>query len=577
MLVLGISFGSHDSAAALVQDGTVVAAAEEERFTREKHTKAFPGHAIQACLDVAGATHKDVEAVALFVDPRLQAALPLVNLRHCFPEGIALIPHALKWLRKRRQTARLASQRLRQAGMSDLLYVRHHLAHAASAFLASPFDCATVVVIDGRGEYETASIFRGEGSTLKKLHSVHYPHSIGYLYSAATRYLGFVPQSDEYKVMGLAAYGADTFVSHAEQLAWCDRQTGQIRLNLEFFDHQRCGGLARRHFTRRFSDLFGPPRDPDAPLTQRHADVARAIQRLTEGLVCAYVQYAMSAAHSADVCLAGGVALNCVANAAVVDRLQVRNMFVPPAANDPGAAIGAALATASRLHDHETCPRAFMSDARLGPDITDSDVNAALLRLGSEYIIETPSDVAAAAASLLHHGSVLGWCDGRMEFGPRALGSRSILASASDTSTRDRINRAIKKREEFRPFAPVVRAASAHDYFDVQNEAALMYPFMLATVNVHQSARCLIPAVTHVDGTARLQVVPEPQRDRFAALLSAYERLTGVGVLLNTSFNVAGEPLVCSPSDAVDTFIRSGLDALVLKQTVVRRRTGGTC
>lgn len=561
--ILGLNFGTHDAAAAIVIDGAVVAAAEEERFTRVKQTKAFPSRAIDYCLAEAGIARADIKQIAFFVDPNLQLLLPIANLRHAFPESLGSLASDFAKYRKRRDAFAL----IRSTGgfhpTAAVTPVRHHLAHAASAYLTSPFDRSLVVTLDGRGEYETATIFEGRNGSLIRRHSTTYPHSIGYLYSMITRYLGFRPQRDEYKVMGLAAHGTAALHKRIQDLATFDDSSGRLRLNLKYFDHHRRPSEGRALYSSSLEKLLGPARRPDEPITDLHRDVASAVQHLTEELVTRYILFGQKLVSSRNLCLAGGVALNGVANAKVIESGRFDAVFVQPAANDAGTSIGAALVLAG--HGAAILKRRTMKDAFVGPAFDDLEI-AAALRVAEDAgcRITAVPDPAAAAARLLADNQVIGWFQGRMEFGPRALGARSVLANPARASTMTRVNALIKRRESFRPLAPAVQAEHAAEFFDLHEAGRLVYPFMLATARVHAVQRDRIAAVVHVDGSARVQTVTQDDNPVMWDVIEQFRLLTGLPVVLNTSFNGADEPIVCSPQDAVRTFLACGLDALVI-------------
>jgi carbamoyltransferase len=568
---IGLNFGTHDAAAAIVIDGAVVAAAEEERFTRAKQTKVFPAKAIEYCLNEAGLDLHDVEEVAYFVDPMLQLLMPITNGYHGFPASLGSMWSDITKYRSRRR----AFISIRAAGgfppNTRITPVRHHLAHAASAYLVSPFDHAVVVTLDGRGEYETAAIFEGVDGQLKLRHSIKYPHSIGYLYSMATRYLGFRPQRDEYKVMGLAGYGGDSLHQTVGKLARFDDRTGRIELDLAYFDHHRRPSTRRSLYSDKLISLLGPPRRPQEPINDRFRDIASAVQRLTEDLVSSYITFAQRLVPSRSLCLAGGVALNGVANAKVIDSGRFDSVYVQPAANDAGTSIGAALLVASQRLDRPA--RTQMTDAFLGPAFGDADIERALLVANQAgYSISTVDDRFSTAARLLARNLIIGWFQGRMEFGPRALGGRSILANPSKAATTERVNALIKRRETFRPLAPAVMIEHASKYFALHEAGKNVYPFMLATAQVLPAMRDRIPAVVHVDGSARVQTVSQQTNPIMWKLLKAFHRLTGLPVVLNTSFNGADEPIVCTPDDAVRTFLACGLDALMIGDYLAIRR-----
>ncbi|MEV6973435.1 carbamoyltransferase C-terminal domain-containing protein [Kitasatospora sp. NPDC093806] len=562
-LTLGLNFGTHDAAAAIVHNGTVVAAIEEERLNRIKNTKAFPEHSIRACLDLTGAHAKDLDQVALFVDPKLHLLLAPANLRF---GTVASIGSLLSDLGKYRKRRRLPGM-IRRSGLlpADLpvIPVPHHRAHAASSYLVSPFEDALVVTLDGRGEYETAAVFDGIGGRLTRHHHITYPHSFGYLYSALTRYLGFRPQTDEYKVMGLAAYGDTSYSERLDRLARFDAAAGRLRLDLRYFDHHRRPSARRTLYSPALVSLLGPPRQPGEEITDRHRDIAHALQRLLERLVGAYLGHAQSLVPRRTLCLAGGVALNCVANATVIGSGRFDQVFIQPAAGDAGTSVGAALSVCDPKH------RVPLANAFLGPAYSDSVIETALSKLpAGRYRVRATISPHQEAAAMLSAGNVIGWFQGRMEFGPRALGARSILASPCSAATAVRINAMIKQREAFRPFAPAVLAEHATGYFDLAEAGALVYPYMLATSSVRPHRRDEIPAVVHIDGSARVQTVHRDTNPDLWRLIDAFRQQSGVPIVLNTSFNGADEPIVCTPDDAVATFVRCGLDGLVIGRFV---------
>jgi carbamoyltransferase len=564
--VLGVNFGTHDAAAAITLDGQVIAAAEEERFTRVKHTKAFPTNAVRYCLETVGADAGDLEAVALFVDPKLQLLLAASNLRQAFPAALGSLRSDLtKYCERRRLLEAVRADELLPDEVR-LVKVAHHRAHAASAFLTSPYEEALVVTLDGRGEYETACVFAGRGHDLRRLQHTTYPHSFGYFYSALTRYLGFRPQRDEYKVMGLAAHGSPQLVPLLRQLARIDEATGRIQLDLRFFDHHRRPSGSRSLYSPRLVDLLGPPRGPQDELTDRHRDIAYAVQAAIEDLVVSHLRQIQVRYPHRAICLAGGVALNCVMNARIIESDLFETVYIQPAAGDAGTSIGAALVTSpGRRHE--------LPDMFLGPAFTASDIERAITEglSTNSFTVTRVRDAHDTAAALLAREQVVGWFAGRMEFGPRALGSRSILASPRRAETTARINAMIKRREEFRPLAPAVLADHAGSYFALRDAGMPVYPFMLATAQSHPRTRDEAPAIVHVDGSARVQTVTRKTSPQLGQVLDRYFARTGVPILLNTSYNLAEEPIVCTPRDAVHTFATANLDALVIGDFVVEK------
>ena len=558
--VLGVNFGTHDAAAALVHDGRVLAAAEEERFTRHKHTKDYPQHAIDFCLERGSVGLEDLHAVAFFTVPVRHLLLPVANSAAALPRSLASLASDLgKYGASRDRLRRLGVRTGRRS--RGVTAIGHHAAHAASSYLVSPFENATVVTLDGRGEYETACIFDGREGHLRRVHHILYPHSFGYFYSMLTRYLGFRPQTDEYKVMGLAAHGSTDLVDTVSALIVFDNDTGRLRLDLAYFDHHCRPSQDRSLYSSALTQLLGPPRTPYEPITDRHRAVARAAQQVLQDRVLAYLRFARALLPHRDLCLAGGVALNAVANGALLNSGLFDRVFVQPAAGDAGTSIGAALLAGPDLGRVRT----VLKNAFLGPDFTPKDISAATACLRSRgHVLRSVSDPHSAAASLLADGKIIGWFQGRSEFGPRALGARSILADPRDPHASHRVNMRIKRREEFRPLAPAVLADHASRFFDVRASGESVYPFMLATAAVRAASASAIPAVVHIDGSARVQTVNPRDNPGLATLLERFAHLTGVPILLNTSFNDASEPMVNSPADAVATYQRTGLDALVI-------------
>ncbi|GAA2001230.1 carbamoyltransferase family protein [Catenulispora subtropica] len=569
--ILGLNFGTHDAAAALVIDGAVAAAAEEERFSRSKQTKAFPTQAAAYCLREAGVEPGDIKRAALFVKPRLQLMLPLTNLRQAFPAALGSTASDFGKYRSRSK----APDQIRSSGLvaehCQIIPVRHHLAHAASAYLTSNFAHATVVTIDGRGEYESCCIFEGRDGKLRRVHSVAYPHSIGYLYSMMTKYLGFRPQRDEYKVMGLAAYGSPSLVPVVREFAAFDGERGRLRLDLDYFDHHRRPSHARQLFSDKLIRLLGPARSAYDPIDDHHRDIAFAVQQLTEELVLGYVAFAQRLVPGDNLCMAGGVALNAVANGAVIESGIFKAIHIQPAANDAGTSVGAALVAASQ--NLGKAPRWHMRSAFLGPAASTTAVQAAISQARDQGCdVRTVDDPCRVGAELLARNQIIGWVQGRMEFGPRALGARSILANPMHASNTSRVNALIKRREAFRPLAPAVLEEDGDDYFVLSEAGRSVYPFMLATAKVRPTQAEAIPAVVHQDGSARVQTVSRNTNPLMWGIIDAFKCLTGVPVVLNTSFNDADEPIVCTPVEAVRTFLACGLDALLIGDMLVTPR-----
>ena len=569
MNILGISCWYHDAAACLVQDGRITAAAQEERFTRRKHDPSFPRNAVAACLRHAGIGMGEVDAVAFYDKPFLTFERLLETYVSFAPRGIRSFLAAMPlWLRHKLW---IPDQIRKELDFEGRLYLpEHHLSHAASAFFPSPFPSAAVVTTDGVGEWTTTSIGMGRGRELHLTHELHFPHSLGLLYSAFTYFCGFRVNSGEYKLMGLAPYGEPTYVDTIRRELIDLREDGSFRLNAEAFTFAT--GL--RMTGRRFEDLFGGPRrDEEAALTQREMDLARSVQVVIEDAVLGLARFARAETGERRLCLAGGVALNCVANGRVLRESGFEEIWIQPAAGDAGGALGAALAVWHGALGRERPDPAgsdAMQGAYLGPSYTEDAIRAFLDAEGVPYT--RPVNLPDETAGLLDAGHVVGWFQGRMEFGPRALGNRSILADPRGRDVQRRVNLKIKFRESFRPFAPAVAAEHRREYFDLDADS----PYMLLVAPVSNAVtggsglerlkhlESPIPAVTHVDGSARVQTVHPETNPAFHALLTSFRERTGCAVLVNTSFNVRGEPIVASPEDAYRCFRRTHMDALVL-------------
>jgi len=594
MRVLGISAFYHDSAAALVQDGEVVAAAQEERFTRRKHDAGFPAHALAYCLRESGASLDQFDCVAFYDKPLLKFERLLETYLAFAPRGFQSFSMAIPvWLREKLFLKSLLLKELAKFGETKdlerrLTFSEHHLSHAASAFFPSPFHEAAVLTMDGVGEWATTSLAHGVGSHLEVRREIHFPHSLGLLYSAFTYYTGFKVNSGEYKVMGLAPYGepkyAQLIFDHLMDL----KPDGTFRLDLDYFNY--CTGLTMTN--GRFDALFGgPPRNPETRLTQREMDLAASIQAVTEEVVLRLTRSIAQETGAANLCLAGGVALNCVANGKILRDGKFKNLWIQPAAGDAGGALGAALFA---YHGYKGQPRSEptgtgdrMKGAFLGPSFAQSECELALHEAGARFRVLEDAEIVASCARDLADGKAVGWFQGRMEFGPRALGARSILGDARSPTMQSILNLKVKYRESFRPFAPSVLRERVADWFELDHDS----PYMLLVADVvaqrrkemtHEQralfgieklnvARSEIPAVTHVDYSARVQTVHSDTNPRYHALITAFERLTGCPVIVNTSFNVRGEPIVCTPHDAFRCFMGTEIDILAIGNCYLRK------
>ena len=586
MRIVGLSAYYHDSAAALIDDGRIVAAAQEERFSRKKHDARFPVHALAYCLAEAGTTLAAVDHVVFYDKPFLKFERLLETYLACTPHGFKSFRMAIPlWLKEKLfQKRLLRDELLKLAPEVDwdarLLFAEHHQSHAASAFFASPFDAAAVLTMDGVGEWATTSMAIGRGANLSMQREIHFPHSLGLLYSAFTYYTGFKVNSGEYKLMGLAPYGqprfAQTILDHLIDL----KPDGSFRLDQQYFDY--CTGL--KMTSARFDMLFGgPPRQPDQLLTQHHMDLAASIQAVLEEAVLRLTRALAADTGQPNLCLAGGVALNCVANGKILRDGHFKQLWIQPASGDAGGALGAAL---SAWHSHLRQPRAptlghdAMRGSYLGPSYTDDDIAKRLAAVGANFERLGEPELLARAAQDLASGHAMGWFQGRMEFGPRALGGRSILGDPRSPAMQKTLNLRVKFRESFRPFAPAVLREDVAEWFDLDQDS----PYMLLVADVaakrqfkmsaEESARfgidklnvprSDIPAVTHVDYSARIQTVHADTNPRFHALLTQFKQISGCPVLVNTSFNVRGEPIVCTPEDAFKCFMGTDMDSLAI-------------
>ena len=592
--ILGLSAFYHDSAAALVVDGMIVAAAQEERFTRKKHDAGFPENAVRYVLSEAGLTLGEIDHVAFFEKPFLKFERLLETYVTNAPRGLRSFRSAMPvWIRGKLFQRRLLARSLKAVdssfrGPSSILFSEHHYSHAASAFFPSPFDEAVILTLDGVGEWATTTVALGRGNSCEIVKEIHFPHSLGLLYSAFTYYMGFKVNSGEYKVMGLAPYGEAVYKDLILDKLIDLRPDGSFRLDQRYFDYAT--GL--RMTNDRFADLFGrPARKPESDLLEQfHMDVAASLQAVTEEVVLTITR-ALAVEHNIpNLCLAGGVALNCVANGKILRDGAFPGLWIQPAAGDAGGAIGAALAV---YHRELGAPRIVtgtdaMSGAFLGPAFDDDEIASDLRSCGAVFETVEEDEMLSFTADALAAGKAVGWFQGRMEFGPRALGGRSILADPRSASMQRTLNLKIKFRESFRPFAPSVLVEDAKEYFGLEVQS----PYMLLVADVNEDLRCsdttgeeglfgiqklnmarsTIPAVTHVDYSARIQTVHASTNYRYQALLTEFRNRTGCSVLVNTSFNVRGEPIVCSPTDAFRCFMGTELDSLVIGRSILTKQ-----
>ena len=592
--ILGLSSYYHDSAAVLIRDGEIIAAAQEERFTRKKHDPAFPTHALGYCLDEAAITLADVSDVVFYDKPLVKFERLLETYLAYAPKGFRSFLAAMPvWMKEKLYIKRTlkkelsACSGLKTAALPKLTFTQHHQSHAASAFFPSPFEKAAILCLDGVGEWATTTAWSGNTNQLTALWQLDFPHSLGLLYSAFTYYTGFRVNSGEYKLMGLAPYGEPKYVDQILDSLIDLKEDGTFRLNMRYFSYAT--GLTMTN--ARFGALFGAPaRKPETELTQREMDIARSIQDVTEEIVLRLARTIHKDTGAEYLCLAGGVALNCVANGRLLREGPFKDIWIQPAAGDAGGALGAALAvwydkyqgtrTADDVHD-------TMAGSYLGPACTDKDIETQLDALGARYQKIEDAQLLPELARILAETQVIGWFQGRMEFGPRALGGRSILGDPRSSEMQSTMNLKIKFRESFRPFAPSILAENAADFFDLDRPS----PYMLIVADVnkeHRRAldeqqrglfgvekllvpRSTLPAITHVDYSARIQTIHKQTNPRYYALVQEFKALTGCPAVVNTSFNVRGEPIVCTPEDAYRCFMRTNMDCLVIENYLLRK------
>ena len=583
--VLGISAFYHDAAAALVCDGKIICAAQEERFSRKKNDPDFPAQAIQFCLRYANLTPAQLDAVVFYDKPVLKFSRLLGTYLAVAPGGWRTFPTVLtNWLGGKldlRKTIRNELPELRPD--CPILFTAHHQAHAASAFYPSPFDEAAILTIDGVGEWATTTIGYGRGRETKILKELHFPHSLGLVYSAFTDYCGFRINSGEYKLMGLAPYGEPTYANAIRHELLELKPDGSFWLNLELFNFLRGTTMTNERFHKLFG---GPPRRPEEKIEPRHTDVARSIQAVTEEIMLRLAKHAHEVTGLKNLCLAGGVALNCVANGLILREKIFERIWIQPAASDAGGALGAALAAwyARTENARVAAPADAMQSSLLGPEYSDAEMETALRSHGAVFQKLETDKLIDLTVDLLKSESVVGWFQGRMEFGPRALGNRSILGDARSPRMQSVMNLKVKFRESFRPFAPVVRQERVADYFELDADSPYMLlvapvkpelrkplPANVTGMDLLKAERSTLPAITHVDYSARIQTVSRAGNALLYDLLLRFERATGCGVLVNTSFNVRGEPIVCTPDDAYRCFVNTEMDYLVMGSFVIER------
>jgi carbamoyltransferase len=553
MHILGISAFYHDSAACLLRDGEITAAAQEERFTRVKHDFSFPINAIKYCLKRGNIEAKDLDYIGFYDKPFIKFERILSTYIATFPRSFPSFLKAMPlWTKEKLWVPQIIKRELNYE--KDILFIEHHLSHAASAFLVSPFKEAAILTLDGVGEWATAAYGIGRENSIELLKEIRFPHSLGLLYNAFTYYLGFRVNSDEYKVMGLAPYGKPIYYGLIMKELINVKEDGSFRMNMKYFAYDYGLKMTNRHFNK----LFGSPRrKPESELTQKHKDLAASIQKVTEEIVLRMTRHLYKVTGMKNLCLAGGVALNCVANGRILRETEFEDIFIQPAAGDAGGVIGVSSYIYSSLLKKNRVSR--MKNTYLGPDFSKEKIETYLLSSGIEYEYLENKALLEKVSALLVDKKVIGWFQGKMEFGPRALGARSILADPRNPEAKEIVNAKIKFREEFRPFAPTVLDNRVNSIFELNKPS----PFMLLVAQVRKEKRD-IPAVTHVNGSARIQTISQEDHPIYYNLINEFYKKTGCPVILNTSFNLRGEPIVCTPNEAYLCFMRSGLDYLVL-------------
>ena len=587
MYLLGISAFYHDSAACLLKNGEIIAAAQEERFTRKKHDARFPHHAIQFCLKEADISARQIDNVVFYEKPFVKFERLLETYLAFAPKGFKSFAKAMPlWIKdKLFQKSALIRELKSKLGENinwreRLLFSEHHLSHAASAYYPSPFESAAVLTLDGVGEWTTTSLAIGSGHNLRVVKEIHFPHSIGLLYSAFTYYTGFKVNSGEYKVMGLAPYGEPRYADLIKEKLITVADDGSFQLDMSYFDYAT--GLTMTN--KKFHALFGgPPRTSETELTQREMDLAASVQKVTEDVVIKLAKGIAKETGESNLCLAGGVALNCVANGILLREKIFNNIWIQPAAGDAGGALGAALSTWYIHHGNERTvskERDAMKGSYLGPEFSDTEIEAELNACGAVYEKRSENEIIDEVAETLSDEKAVGWMQGRMEFGPRALGGRSIIADPRSPKMQKQLNLKVKYRESFRPFAPSILREDVSEWFEHDTDS----PYMLLVANVKEDKRLAmteeeealfgidklnvprssVPAITHIDNSARIQTVHDDTNPRYHAVISKFKEKTGCPIVVNTSFNVRGEPIICTPTDAFKCFMGTDLDVLVV-------------
>jgi carbamoyltransferase len=564
MYVLGISCYYHDSAAVLLKDGVIVAGAEEERFTRKKHDNSFPINACNFCLNWAGITGKDLDYVAFYEKPVLKFERLLYSHLEMFPRSYGVFYNALpSWINQKLRVVGTIKKKLKFKG--DIMFVDHHMAHAASSYLASPFDDAAILTVDGVGEWTTTALGKAKGNDITLFKKISFPHSLGLLYSAFTAHLGFSVNNSEYKVMGLSPYGKSTYVNKIKKVIDI-KDDGSFELDMSYFVFHYKNVMP----SQKFLDEFGPIRTKETAVDEKHKDIAKSLQIVTEEILIKMLNHLYKETKSKNLCMAGGVALNSVANGKILSNTPFKNIYIQPQAGDGGTSMGAALYVYNTVLGKKR--KYVLESCALGPGFTTQEIKAFLDEHKIKYsTFKSEKDLVQVTARHIFENKVIGWFQGRMEWGPRALGNRSILSNACNTKMVDILNLKVKHREKFRPFAPAVCVDDAMKYFECDDPIPAPTDFMLMVYPIRKEYRKLIPAVTHIDGSGRLQTVRRHQNPLYYDVIKEFGKLSKTPIIINTSFNIRGEPIVCTPENAYKCMMGTGIDLLVMDKFLIKR------
>ncbi|MBI5065229.1 carbamoyltransferase [Candidatus Woesearchaeota archaeon] len=562
MHILGISCYYHDSSACLIKDGIIVAAAEEERFTRKKHDTSFPINAINFCLKEAGITSDRIDWVAFYEKPLLKFERLLNQHIEMFPRSFPMFYQAMpNWLSEKLRISSTIKKKLKYK--KPVFYTEHHMSHAASSFLVSPFKEAAILTVDGIGEWDSTTLGIGKENDIKIIKRLHFPHSLGLLYSTLTAFLGFSVNNSEYKVMGLAPYGEPTYYDEFKKIIDI-KDDGSYKLNMDYFVFHYKSTMP----SKKMMELLGPMRKKEDPVTKRHKDIAASLQKITEEAIFKMLNHLHEITGTDNLCMAGGVALNSVANGKITKNTPFKKVFINPAAGDAGGSMGAALYAYNTILGNSR--KQVFESPYLGPGYSNEYIQAFLEKNNIVHSkFKNDEELIKKTAQLIHDNNVIGWYQGRMEWGPRALGARSILSNACNPNMKEILNTKVKHREHFRPFAPVITEEDVHEWFEIDKDEE---PYMLFVYPVKEDKRKLIPSVTHVDGSGRLQTINNKQNSRYYGVIKEFEKLSGIPILINTSFNIRGEPIVCSPYEAYKCMMGTGIDYLVMGDFLIKRQ-----